>query len=562
MYYRSGFDRLVSEISEPERQNLLSELEDKVQVSDEPIRDEAGEEDSPLNPEVEYQRFGLLEKLWIFLKKLISGRERNEVVAETLTERLGRQLEESIPGMVDVRRRTLSSAFYQELEKLRRAVMIYKGPLDRALSQKKQEFFAFLGGREFEGVEQKLRKDLDPWEVLRSNPYHSNQEVKDILEADFDLILEDIPEEDRKRVYQYARTLSLLHRLCRFSFQPLMNQFPVGSDGLPGEAKAAGVKDSLAELTEILWNLRVPPSFQTLEALILFYEQDHLDEAGFDLSADIRSWMEKAGKGLRGIREFLHRLPLLPLVRFLLENPAWQPRSFSGGEDWFVLFKRFWKDRLQREYRLFTLARERQELDAQAEEYLGEPLRHKEYPYTRFSHSLSLAEGFLRVRMLPKMNYYLKIILVDGEFYKADNRQEFTEGYNDLFLVKDELRQFRDRLSSGGDWGRVLEMKEESEEGSEEGADEGKKPELQEQIDREGELLADRSFRDISALAQVIGGIAGGGGGKEYDSLTNIEFIAGSENRSFRDDLAEVGQALQEGAKLLENMKTTESEMI
>ncbi len=573
MHDSGGFERLVKEMSVPERKKMLSDLEDKVQVSEEPLLDETeGEEKPSMSPELEYQKFSLLDKLILFFRKVFTGRTREDLVNEVLVKDLGRRLEADIPGMVDAGTRRLASPLFHELDKLRRAAVVFQGPLDKALNHQKQEFFAFLGGREFEAVEQKLQTNLDPWDVYQGNPYHTNQEVKEILEAEMDLILDDIPQEARKRVYQYARTLALLHRLSRFPFDVLLSRFEQTAEGVPGAAEAAAVKDSLAELAEILWNLRTPPSFQTLEALAVFYEQDHLGQGGYDLEGALRDRLDKAGGALSVIRELIHRLPLVLLVRFLLENPGWEPRSFSGGEDWYVLFKKFWKSRLNESYRLFTLGRRRQELDSRVEEllpkgFLAEVRPGERYPHTLYSQSLAAIEGVLDALVLPWMNYYLKILLVDGEFYKQENRQEFTEGYNDLFLVREELEQFREKVSPRGDWGSLLQD-EAPQAGDNQAGDNqaggaqaaGERCKIQDQINQEAGGLAERGTGDLSALNRVLGGVIGGGG-QEYDSLSNIDFIAGTENRKFRDELAQVGQALQQGSELIEDMKNSEADM-
>lgn len=544
----TAFDKLVRELSQPDRQEMLYELQRKISLPHDPLVSmESEEEKAPLDIESEYQKFSFFEKIIVFLKKLFTGRSRQDVVQEILVTGIGRQISQKLPAMIDVPHRLVLSPFFNYLDNLRRSAQVFKEPLNRAMSHR-QEFVAFLGGIEFKEIVERIQVEIDPWEIYETNKYHTNQEIKEILESRFDVILEEIHQEDRKRVYQYIRSLDLLHRLGQYPLDSILSQFHADQNNLPVDCSLDMIGPSLAGLGEIIGSLTLQPSFSAVEALVLYDEKEYLNRPDFNLSDDLEKRMKEMARSMEGIEAFVREVPLTALIRFAQRNVLWQPGSAPAGENWFHLFKEYWKRRVNDRYRRFTFQRELREMEPEIKKYFD----HSSFPLRKmkglpFHRSLSFLSLFIQQKLIPQMNYYLKIILVEGEFYKSDNRKDFTEAYNRLVVMKDDITP----LISPDDPPSADAVKEEG--------DSSSIPSRGDLID-EAERLSRLGSSALETLNSVIKGILSGNGGK-YDSLSNIDFIGGSENKAFRKELAHLAESLERAQELMNQLYQTEANL-
>jgi hypothetical protein len=55
---------------------------------------------------------------------------------------------------------------------------------------------------------------------------------------------------------------------------------------------------------------------------------------------------------------------------------------------------------------------------------------------------------------MEEINKYLRPILLDGEFYKKENRTEFTESYNDIIKLEEDIKNFEMDIAPNGELGK------------------------------------------------------------------------------------------------------------
>ena len=168
------------------------------------------------------------------------------------------------------------------------------------------------------------------------------------VNAALESALSRMEEDYRRLMLQDVRNLQCLKKLSGFLFDRLINGFQPSQSGRK-ELSFYTAADQLEQLATILLALE-PPSAKLMEAILAFDLGDEVANKDFDLEEAIKAESANAGKALGDIRGFNARVPLEAALKLVNEDPNWRCQSFSGGEDWFALFKSYWKDRIERRY--------------------------------------------------------------------------------------------------------------------------------------------------------------------------------------------------------------------
>ncbi|MBL8968225.1 MAG: hypothetical protein JNG85_14555, partial [Spirochaetaceae bacterium] len=256
---------------------------------------------------------------------------------------------------------------------------------------------------------------------------------------------------------------------------------------------------------------------------------------------------------------FNARVPLADLCRLAAENPELAPRELAGGEDWLAVYKAFWKERI--EDRVDEFREERRYL-ALAEEISsfvgGAGIRRFSYisreerpgiPPVRLEIALSFLDGFYRGIFLSEINRPLKIVLVDGEFYRKENRMDYTDAFDALARLPESISAFDAKLSPEGEIGAAWTQAQ-----FEVQPIQIKRRKLQ-SIQRSADEEAERIVRAASAalveIVKIIHGILKGEAGGRYDSLANLSFLDGKANKEFLRSLGAAKDRCERANSLL-----------
>jgi hypothetical protein len=129
------------------------------------------------------------------------------------------------------------------------------------------------------------------------------------------------------------------------------------------------------------------------------------------------------------------------------------------------------------------------------------------------------------------------VLLIEGIFYKDQNRQEFTEALDMLGDIEGRMRSFEARLAETGNLGGGMQAAEE------EGAVERQEA-LSAEADRLAQNIAVESIGAIRIVCNVVYGVLFGEPGGRYDTLSNRNEIGGRGN-------AELLQRLESAHELL-----------
>ncbi len=141
------------------------------------------------------------------------------------------------------------------------------------------------------------------------------------------------------------------------------------------------------------------------------------------------------------------------------------------------------------------------------------------------------------------------MVLVDGEFYRKDNRIEFTDAYDALLRLPDLLAALDAKMGPEGEIGSAW-LAASREIGSS-SAKRRKSRSLIRVAEEEAERLIEREGAALKTLVHIIRGFLKGEAGGRYDSLANLSYIDGKANKDFQRSLDRAKDRCEKALDLL-----------
>jgi hypothetical protein len=535
----STFDILARQLNPRERDEMLRRIEKSVIDSPEPLNQPEPEETIDL--EEVFDEFSLLRRLIIWIKVFLAGLDREEAIERILLRDLAHQIHQHDPELLDFRRRMFKWRFAQLVKELQLQSRMLNPLLSRILGKEKQAFVVFYAAMEIEEHHHRLLEDTNP-----NNEYDVDDEVaeRDIrakLNAKMDNTMQSIPKIMRQKLSSSIKLLELLFRLSSFPFDRILNQFQEIPEG-SGFCGFDLVSDEVERLASIMAGLTDYPGMRVIEAAILFaYEGDH--DVGEDSEEKMRSHLNKALAAADGIRSFNRAVPLSDIVRLMRGKRTYVVKPEGGGEEWYQLYLRFWRSRLDRLVTRFMARKKLQQVVKDAAELLETP-KIEVPPYypkreTGEPALYGLAFAFVRhfyTKLYPeRMEAPIKTVHIDGEFYKQANRDQYNTMYNELLRLQERCDLLASRLSPGGSIAEHFRKLREEEDN----------PALRRngindqirRIEEDAYSIVDNTITTLGILENLLNGILNARAGSAYDTLANKSQIAGSQNARLMDDL-------------------------
>jgi len=557
-----NFNRLASGLSIEERHNLLLKLKGQSGLSSEPLYVRDDEAVPSEDIEAEYSKIPWYYRLWYYFLSLFKTKPPIKIYEDNQVAVLGARINEISPGLYDFQKNMLLPVFYQQAEKLKEAAHFFYSALDASVNRDRGAFFSFLGSLEMPEVHKRLASETDPLLIAKNAPDLPETDLRQISLKAMDDALIMVTEDHRDAMYSNARSLNCLKELSSFLYDRLIMAFDFSSSVNGGTCSAGVVRDLLMTLNNILFSLRVVPEMALLESLFVFLLQDRAGEHGFDISMEIRSLLVKADDALAVIRKFNRQVPLTLILRCSTRNMAFSPREISGGEDWFVVYRDYWRRRIESIFADYLRDRRQRELlEAFRLFFKGKSLRLLENAQTdtnkdgmpiNGAFALSFLNTFCSAVFMPEINLVLRPILIDGEFQRKENRVEFAEGYNNLIKLDDEIKKFEREISLSGEYGkRYMQARQEM------ASLPIKRRKIKAVIDdaqEDVDKILERAREASQIMVNILGGILGRDTKGKYLSLTNLAKISGKDNKFVNG----AGDAIQQFKKVLQLLNDIE----
>jgi hypothetical protein len=557
------FKNLVKTLSNEERRDLLRRLsvQDTEELPDlgpavpEPVKDW----------EQVFRTYSWFRRLVLWIRKFFRGVELSSLVQEQILNDLAVRIEHKVPGFFNLRIGMVFTPFYRELERLFASFEPFRAPFRTAYGPRRSEFVAFLTALEFPELQDKVIALADFPKIGETHPERSLKEIKTIIDGDFRSLLDSVPQEQRKGLNETFRALNAFRALCLFPADKLLAPFSLATwGGQPGNASLAELHDALLELTERLWAMSSPVPQTGLEALFLFHHGERFNSLDVDLETPVSDFLEKAALSWQALRDFHHLVPLVDLGAWMQKDSSWVPSAtLAPPEDWLGQFRRFWQARLDGDFELYEHERKTnlvlseiyQFLEITQPEFFKDAFYPPYYPGRlprRGELTLLFLRNFMERVFVPKMNPLLKIVLLEGDFYKRNNRGVFTDCYNALLQISDQILGFQRRFAPEGEWGKKL---------GEIPKDEGEEKafvQIREVFLAAGDWVDEylpSVMLTLATFQEVLRGLVKGVSGGKYDTLSNLNSIGGKANGVFRKELEVLLKKWEKFFRILQDLE-------
>jgi hypothetical protein len=528
-YLSSGtLDRLVTDLTVEERQNLLEKLKSQTDMSTSPLYETNEKEEESDNFDTAYRHLPWYYRLYYYIIGMIKGCSPIKVFEDSHIARMGRDIDAAAPGYYDYQRNALLGAFSLQLTQLKESARFFYSALDASINQDKGSFYTFLGSLEMSEVHRHLQDGTDPETIADEMPDAAGSEIRQRILSNMEDAFRGITEDHRNAMYFNARSLICLKELSSFVFDRIIMAFGLGSAGQTCPANV--VKDLLRNLNNILYSLKEPPTMSLFESLFVFKLQEKAADKDFNITKEMRNLLSRAENALETIRDFNKQVPLTRILRCVFRDKSLCPQQIPGGEDWYVVYRDYWKRSIDAKYSEYIQTRKHNDLSNTFRYFLkGTDLKILEnvvsesmpdgFPVSE-AFTLSFLLTFYSAVFMADINIILRSILLDGEFFKRENRTEFTESYNDLMKIEDDIRRFESNISPGGELGkRYISAKQDM---SSLPVKRRKVQLVLEDASRIVSGIIERPRLAMKSMINILNGIMKKEPGGKYDSLNNL----------------------------------------
>lgn len=551
-------DRLVSQLTIEERQNLLDKLKGQSNMSADSLYE--NEDEAPCdNFEIQYSRLPWYYHLYYFILSFFKSRSPIKIYEDSRIARLGREIETIAPGIYDYQQNFLRADFCRFISDLKESARFFYSSLETSIHQDKGAFFAFLGSLEMSDVHRRLQTETDPAKIAQQLPEASGPEIRQRAFKIMEDALSAITEEQRNVMYFNARSLHCLKELASFVFDRVIMAFGIGSAGQNCSVNV--IRDLLQNLNNILFSLKEPPQLSLFESLFIFVLQEKSSEKDFDITREMRNLLSKAENALVTIREFNKQIPLTRVLRCAFRDMSLCPQQISGGEDWYVVYREYWKRQIEGKYSEYIQIRKQNELNDSFRYFLkGTNLKILENVVSDSTPdglpvpeawTLSFLLTFYSAVFVTDINNVIRPIIIDGQFYKRENRTEFTESYNDLMKLEDDIRHFEFDISLSGDLGkRYIQARQDI---SSLSIKRRKVQMVLEEASRIASEIIERTRSAMKSMINVLNGILKKEPGGKYDALINMSQLI-TKTPLLIDGIIETTQKFQKALQILDDI--------
>ncbi|MDR0399377.1 MAG: DUF5312 domain-containing protein [Treponema sp.] len=520
-------EKLATNLSLEERQRMLEKLRALSTLSAESLYPSAADSSREPSLEEQYTMLPWYYRLYFFFISMFRGKAPQQIFLNSRIAGLGRRIAVEYPQFYDFQKGRLLPEFYRVFSTLKEDSRFFFDVLDVSVNRDRGSFFAFLGSLEMEEVHRKLEAETEPEKLWAKNPDLPEGELRQAAMRVMEDAFAMITETQRTVMYRHARSLHCFKELASFLYDRVLLAF---SGGENQTCSINVVKDMLASFNSILFSLKDPPSLALLESLFVFSLQEKAGRANFDHNRELHRLLGQAEKALGNIKNFNRRLSLTSILKCAYRDMAYKPRQISGGEDWYAIYRDYWKRYIDARFSAYLKNQRRRKLWESCRNFFhgGEPLilEHAAaeegdggFPLAPFL-SLSFLLSFYKLVYMPDIHGWLIPIVFDGEFLKKENRTELTGAYNDLAILGEDIQLLDERIGPEGIYGdRYTQARQEM------SSLPVKRRKVQLVLDDaagEGREIIDRTRSAIDSVINILGGILKKDSGGRYDSLSNL----------------------------------------
>lgn len=561
------FDRLVLTLESSQRQEMLKQLAAVTEQQEEEARSMAptrsADTTDGVSPEAKLLAEPFLIRLLYKIYALFTSGSPVRLYSEHLVAKLGKKLQVAYGSYIDTSQVLYTYGLYQELVKLRKTQVFFSTLLTN-YEDDKGGFYIILASLLMARTSESILNITDPFSLAFKND--QQKDVRLQLLRELDAVLMAIPDDERGHMYQAVQAIEWVKNFCSVPLERMVARFSQGAVEKPVCALDA-IDEDLKQLVNSLYGAKRIPVL-LLEALYLFAMQDKLMEDRFDLEGECAGFVKTAGGHLSGIGQIKATLPLADFVRYAEHDVTWQPLPTEGGEDWFMLFKNAWKSRLEVRAAAWSRMNRRTTLEKDICSFLDVTTVptlqyhpwHGIWMSLTFRRELSMAflETLFNSLYPLIMMKPLKILLIEGDFYRRENLEEFTDAFSALEHQQQVLQDFEMRLSPKGDIGEGYALVQKEKVATI--RNKARVENLLLNVESESGEIIGKVTVALRSMDAILNGVLNVVRGGPYETLVNMAAIQGKQNERFRKELSMVRQMIQSASAILAEAELIEKE--
>ena len=562
----STFDQLVKSLSKEETQSLLESIQNSIEEFKSEAQPE--EKDSLSERIIEHQHAGIssepfLIRLWLSIRSFLRSIPLKVIYNEELLKRMAKSLKRSAGAYINIHQNVYTGVFYTELKKLRKTQLFFTSLLS-AYDSGKGSFYMLVSSFVAPATYEKLMKETNPFSIKIGSEVSSN--IRTGFLRKIDSVFSNLTDDEKSEMYLCAQAIEWMKSFCSLALDRTLLRFNVISDS-NASCQALTIQPEMEVLSSILYSKKNIPH-NLLQALFLMHAQETIIDDDSRMVKEADEFIKDAIEALGAIRIFLKQVPLLDITRYIKKDINWMPYRLTGGEDWFIYFKQAWYDRFNQKWSTWSYEQKKFNIKVQMINLLkvGDLESMKFCPWRnlwvecKFKKELPFLflKTFFYSFYNEKLSDTLKTILVEGNFYKHENLNEYTTSYNVLEHRKGEFEKFENRLSPTGDVGTAFAKirAEKTATLKNKNQIEG----LMHTIESESKQLITSSIDALKSIELILTGILGGGKTSTYATITNWAVIAGVNNGLFREEVAAAKEQIHTSINLLSLAEKLEAE--
>ncbi len=552
---RFVFNKLIKGISKEERLRMLEKMHYITPLNDLPLKEEFIEDE--YNYEKSYKSFSIFEKIIVFFRTLFSSKERDTVIESLSMEKLAKKLEKEFPELISYNQKKYLNKLYLEVNKLSDSLNVFRNTLPFVMKSHKSDFIVFLVGLYFPEIEENLISVIDPDIASENFEFENSFQLKRHIEFGIDEVLSELDTEKKKIIYKEIKKLHVLHVLSNFNFDRIISAFAYDEAEDGYSCNFTDIRKPLHSLTDILFSLNILPAVDTLNALFMFEHESAKSENTDDLEKILKLKMSIVDKTFTIIRNFNTKIPLNSILCLVNRNMNFSPAHIGGAEDWYVLFRQYWYREFDILMDKYIEEKKRIQLEEDAAFFLNisgkAVLSHykkglwADGKSVKFEATVGFIYTFIDKIFNRELNKALKLILIDGQFYKEQNRMDYNKSYGTIIETFDKIKLLNNKLSVNGEYfSQINKLDQEI-------GDESGKNQINEIInfvDQEFKKIIISFNEALSLLIDVIFGIIQGEMGGAYDTLSNLGYIGKGENKNLISQLNDIRFKLDEARNI------------
>ncbi len=533
---------------------MLRRIRETIPEAEVPIAGVEGDRATPTHEE-QYAALGIWERVRLWFARVFNAASREEILDTWSLRGIGVELQKRSEGAVDAKRRTCGERCAQEITDLDQSARRIE-TLFNPVREDRAGVIIAVADRYFPEIHRQLIADIRD-EVDRSDVSVTERRLRQNLNSLLDRMVSSIDAATRRDVDRAARFADRFARLSSFGFGSMLESFEGSVAEQNRYCAIQYIARSFERLATLCVGMNEPVDLRIAETLALY-------DAAHRQIEDDEGFKERVGELMRDfasfestLRSFIHRYQPRDFVRLAYEDPHWNASAPEPVGDWVTVYRSVFQNRIQEVATHAVLRRQARDLVRSVKTVCGQirPLEGlpdgTRGPISAYWYSALAVKSFFSGLLVPAMAP-LKILLINGEFYKTSNRAQYNDAYEQLATMIDRIEHLEALLRPDQSWGEILWV----------GRDVERQNEISRRVDEDVKSVVATIQTTLDVITNVLGGVLYAQAGSSYDTIANFGQISGRRNAEYVDELKEVHHQFGDVRSVLAEAETVQTRAI